>query len=172
MPAHFLNPPLLILAVTLVLSVSSAAAVGDAFSAGALRGVMRVNVHVEGIPAKYERYGLTAEELGRNTERRLREYGIDVVDEQAAREDREASQINVRLWANEDTFAQVSYRVSVMLKRKLPLDRDGQAFVAETVWSDGQSGLLNPSDLPRIYAYVETLIEHFIDDHGRHNPGA
>lgn len=152
--------------------VLGAGPVAGAFDAGTLRGVQRVQVTVDGIPRDFERYGLTARQVRRNAEDRLNAYGIEVIDAATALSDKSASQITIRLHANHDTYANYSYRVALLLKRKLPLDASGQSFVSKVVWSQGRSGLLNPSDLPRIYGDVDLILDQFITDHGSDNPGA
>jgi hypothetical protein len=155
-------------ALILLASVAVSAEV-DPFTGSALRGVARIHVRVDGILDKFARYGLTAEKLRSETERRLSDYGIEVVDASTAAVDAATSQISIKLYANEDTYSNVSYRISVVLQRKVPLDQSGQAFTPETVWSKGQNGLLNPSDLQRIYGYAGIIVEDFLAEHSRNN---
>lgn len=161
-----------ILFVLLTIAGGACMAEVDAFNDGALRGVKRITIKVEGILDKFARYGLAAEKLREDSARRLTEYGLEIVDGAVAQSDVAASQLGIKLYANEDSFAFYSYKISLKLKRKIPLDREGQAFVAEAVWSKGQSGVLNPSDLPRIYDYVSAMLEDLIVEHGRDNAGS
>lgn len=161
--------PACVLALIIALSHSVTYADSGNFSDSALRGVKRLQVRVEGIPAQFERYGLTASELQTNTEKRLAAYGLQVLDATTALADKTASQFFIKLYANQDTYSNYSCRVAVTVKRKLPLDPQGNAFVSEPVWSNSQNGLLNPSDLTRVYGYVDTIVSQFITDHGLHN---
>jgi hypothetical protein len=156
------------LAAGLVLVIAAGVEAGS-FSGAALRGVDRVTVAVVGIPAKFERYGLTAGELRKQTEDRLSAHGIEILSEAAALKDKQAGQIQIKLYTNEDSFAFYSYKISVQFQRKLPLDPDGESFVAETVWSDGRNGVINPSDLKNVYGYVGEILEKFTIEHGRQN---
>ena len=160
--------PVKILATCIVAMLAVGAHAGT-FSAKVLLGVDRLYVAVDGIPAKFERNGLTAGELRKRTEDRLSAYGIEIVSEAVAVKDNQAAQLLIKLNANEDASALVFYRVSVQLKRKLPLDATGQSFISETVWSDGRSGVIDPFNLGNVYGYVGEILEKFIAAHGRHN---
>ena len=140
------------------------------FENQALRGVAEVTIAIEGIEADFERYGLTASELRERVEARLRDYGLPVIDAATAREKPGAAQLLVRVRTNRDQYMMYFYAVSVRLMRKVPLDTTGTSFTAGEVWSEGQHGILNPSDLKSIYGYVDTLLGQFIGAHARDNP--
>jgi|GEM_PF-3334828 hypothetical protein len=162
--ANFVCAALLMCATNLIADDNS-------FQAGALRGVTRVTIKVEGIAAKFERYGLTEAKVTQQLNTRLTDYGLDIVDLNTASSDPGSSQLLIKLYANQDSFAFYSYSLSVKLNRKIPLSADGTAFVSQTVWSKGQSGVLNPSDLPRLYDSLDTLVSHLLNEHGRDNAG-
>ncbi|MCB1749415.1 MAG: hypothetical protein H6977_14360 [Gammaproteobacteria bacterium] len=159
--------PGLLLCVTL----TSATHAADTFSANALAGVGRVQVEVEGVANDFARYGLTPDELRRRVEARLAAYGLPVVDAAGARSHADAAQLLVKLTTNRDQYSMYFYAISLRLKRKVPLDASGTSFAAQEVWSEGQHGILNPSDLKAIYGYVDTLLDAFITAHGRDNAG-
>jgi hypothetical protein len=143
----------------------------DGFSANTLAGVGRVQVDVEGIPADFSRYGLTAEEMRQRVEARLVAYGLAVVDAAGARSHADAAQLLVKLDTNRDQYSMYFYAVSLRLKRKVPLDTSGTSWAASEVWSEGQHGILNPSDLKRVYGYVDGLVDTFLAAYGRDNAG-
>ena len=160
--------PVKILATCIVAMLAVGAHAGT-FSAKVLRGVDRLYVAVDGISVKCERNGLTARKLRKRTEDRLSAYGIEIVSEAVAVNDKQAAQLHIKLNANEDTSALYFYRVSVQLNRKLPLDATGQSYISETGWSDGRSGVIDPFNLANVYGYVDEILERFIAEHGRHN---
>lgn len=151
------------------LCAATTAAANQGFSALALRGVAAVTVSVEGVRRDYARYGLTADELQARLTSRLAAAGIEVISETAANTDPRASQLRALVTAYEGSYSLISYRVAIELQRKLPLDASGQSFVAQTVWSQGRGGILNPSDLTRIYGYADELLDHFVADYGTQN---
>lgn len=161
----------LLLALFALLFVVGARAGENAFTAHALRGVQRVTIAVEGIPTDGPRYGLTAAELEERAAAQLSAAGLEVIDTATAVREPGASQLRLRLTANLNPYAIYHYALSVRLERKLPLDPSGTSFIAETVWSEGQSGVLNPSDLPRLYAVAAGLTATFLAAHGQQNVG-
>ena len=60
----------------------------------------------------------------------------------------------------------------MQVRRKLALGGDGHGFVSQRVWSRGQNGVINPSDLPNLYGYTDTLIAGFIAAVGVDNGAA
>jgi hypothetical protein len=141
----------------------------EPFSAGVLGGVARLHVAVEGVPDDFARYGLTADELARRARLRLDHYGIEVVDRATALADPAASELRIKLNANEDPYAFYFYRIGIELRRKRAITGTAAGFVPEIVWSEGQSGVINPSDLPRMYGFVDALLDKFIATHDRQN---
>lgn len=160
------------LLVTAGLLINDASAAEPTFGGQTLRGISAVNVLVDGVERDFERYGLTAGELHRQAVARLGASGIKVVDASAAASNAGVAELKVNLKTNKDPFAFYSYHVAVQLKRKIPLDPEGHSFVTEMVWSRGQNGVIVPSDLKRMYGYVDTLLGEFIADYGRHNPAS
>jgi hypothetical protein len=161
---------LLLLSALFLLTPAQAAA-ADNFSTQALRGVDRILIAVDGISPNFARYGLTATEMEARIATRLGATGIAVVAKTDAEADPAASQLRVALTAHENLYGLFSYRVAVEIQRKVPLDREGSSYVAQTVWSAGHSGLLNPSDLNRIYGSVDQLLDQLINAHGAQNAG-
>ena len=157
-------------ALSLALSFTAVAA--DPTAGAALRGISKVTVTVDGVTSNFERYGLEASEVAANARARLTAHGITVVDSELAANDASASQVAIQLKTNTDPYGLYSYGLSVKLKRRVTLEGAEGAFVSHTVWSEGQNGVLNPSDLPRIYGYVATLLDAFIRDYNRYNSQA
>ena len=157
------------LAVYGVLLGMSGAAGAEEFSGKVLRGIHRLHLSIEGIPAKFERYGLTEDELRRQAETRLSSQGIEVIGLDAARADRRAGQMRIKLSANEDSFAFYFYGLSVQVKRKIPLDTDGLSFTSQLIWSKARNGVVKPSELKAVYTWVDTIMDAFIAEHRAHN---
>lgn len=147
------------------------ASADEGFSAKLLEGVRRVAVDVKGIHPDFVRYGLEAETLREKVAARLDAAGLPVVDAETALQSPGAGQLVVELVTNKDQYAFYFYAVSVKLNRKLPLTADGGSFAATEVWSKGQHGVLNPSDLKAVYGFVDKLVDQFLDAHGRDNAG-
>ncbi len=141
----------------------------QSFGAQALRGVTAITVTVEGVDRNYSRYGLTADELKTRMESQLTAAGLRVINVNDAASDPQASQLLAHVTAYEGSYSLISYRIGIELKRKLPLDASGQNYIAQSVWSDGRSGILNPSDLPRLYGFATELLQHFIAAYGTSN---
>lgn len=156
--------PTIALLTTLLLALALAPLVGadQSFSAHALRGVTRVAVTVEGVPADAGRYGLTALGVEQQIAARLTAAGLEVLPARQAASDRTAGLLQVKLTANLNFYSYYHYALSFRLQRKVPLDAEGASFIGETVWSRGQSGVLNPSDLARLYEVAGVLTEAFI----------
>ncbi|MGE0483418.1 MAG: hypothetical protein AB7Q81_04720 [Gammaproteobacteria bacterium] len=169
-PAVFLHASRTLALVLLLVTVVTARA-ADEFSANALAGIGRVQVAVEGIADEFARYGLTTEEMRQRVEARLAAYGLPVVDATTARTQPDAAQLLVKLTTNRDQYSMYFYAVSLRLKRKVPLDATGSSYASSEVWSEGQHGILNPSDLKAVYGYVDTLLDAFVNAHGRDNAG-
>lgn len=156
----------------LVLLASAGVQAADNFGANALRGVSAIAVSAEGVARDYARYGLTAQELAERVAAQLAAAGLPVIATGATTDNPRASDLRVLVTAYEASYALVSYRIALELQRRLPLDDSGQSYVLQRVWSQGRSGLLNPSDLKRLYDDAAELGRHFIADFGAHNAGA
>ena len=139
------------------------------FSSNILRGIHRLHLSIEGIPAKFKRYGLIEDELRRQAETRLSSHGIEVIGLDAARDDHRAGQMRIKLSANEDSFAFYLYGLSVQVKRKIPLDADGISFTSQLIWYKGRNGVVKPSELKAVYAWVDTIMDAFIAERRAHN---
>ena len=152
------------------LVASMAAAVGaDGLSTDALRGLDRMSVTVDGIAPTFARYGLTAAELRDQVVQRLAASGIEVVDAAAAHNDAAAGELRIKLTTVESSYAFYSYAIAAEARRKVPLAPAGSGYVVQTVWSRSQNGVLNPSDLKKVYGYVDGLLDTFIAERGTHN---
>lgn len=148
------------------------AAANDPDAHHALRGIGDVAIAIDGVPAEFARYGLTADGLREAAARRLAAHGVAVVGGAgAAPADAGDGQLTITLHTNRGAYAFLSYSVSLALARRLPIGAEGDAFVRHTVWSQGRHGVINPSDLPRIEGFVETLLDAFVADLGRDNAG-
>lgn len=145
-------------------------AVAQDFSAQPLRGFGPVNVAVDGVERDYARYGLTADELRRHVEAGLTTAGFTVVDDATANRDASVGQLRVKLRAVLSAYGFYSYALAFEARRKLPLTAGG--FTSQSVWSTGQSGVLNASELPRLIGVSDTLLAAFTAAHGADNVGA
>ena len=162
----------ILIGLALLLTSVGATSADDGFSAGTLRGLKRINVAVEGIAPSFERYGLTTMELRQQIEQRLTAASIAVADDTAAQSDPAVGQLRIKLYTVEGMYSLYSYAVAAQVRRKVPLGADNRSFVSQAVWSRGQNGMLNPSDLRRIYTYTDTLVDAFIAAHGVDNGAA
>lgn len=140
------------------------------FPGPVLRGIERLHVEVVGIHPDFDRYGLTEDEMHAKAAAVLAANGLPVVSAAEAAADDGAARLRIKLNANEDQYAFYFYGVSVQVDRKVSLT--GGAETAQTVWSKGQHGVINPSDWRRVYGYVETIVGEFLAEHGRHNGAA
>lgn len=141
------------------------------FADHALRGMHRVNVAVDGVNADFARYGLSAAELRQHVEEKLAAAGLEAADDASAQSDATVGQLRVKLTAVESSYGFYSYAVSLQARRKIPLSADG-GFVSQNVWSNGQSGISNPTELRKIYGVVDELLAGFLSVHGSDNVAA
>jgi len=155
----------------ILLACMQAAFAAEQFAANALRGLHRVNVAVEGIPPDFARYGLRSDEMRRHVEDRLTTAGLEVADDGAAQSDATVGQLRVKLTAVESSYGFYSYAVALQVRRKIPLSAEG-GFVSQNVWTNGQSGISNPSDLRKLYPVVDQLLTAFVSAHGNDNVAA
>ena len=160
----------LALLIVMLSSVSPCAA-AQQFASHALRGMHRVNVAVEGVPADFARYGLRADELRKHVEDGLSAAGLQVADDAAAQSDAAVGQLRVKLTTVTSTYGYYSYAVSLQARRKIPLSADG-GFISQNVWSDGRSGISNPGELRKIYPVVDELLNGFVGAQGSDNVAA
>ena len=144
----------------------------EEFAAGTLRGLHRVQVVIEGIAPDFERYGLSAAELRHRVEAQLTAAGIVVANESTAQSEADVGQVRVKLNTVEAVYSLYSYAVTVQVRRKLALGGDGHGYISQPVWTRGQNGVLNPSDLPQVYGFSEALIAMLVLAHGSDNGAA
>lgn len=154
----------------LLLAALPALGHADTFAAHALRGMTRVNVAVDGVQADFARYGLTPGEVRAHVEQKLGAAGVQVADDATAEREAGVGQLRVKLTAVASSYAFYSYALALEARRKLALG-EGGGFVSQNVWSTGQSGVVNPSDLRNLYAVIDTLLANFIAAHGADNTG-
>lgn len=163
------SPIVRALVAMLLLGAAASAAAQD-FSAQPLRGFGAVNVAVDGVLPDYARYGLSADGLRRHVEASLASAGFSVVDAATASREASVGQLRVKLRAVQSAYGFYSYALALEARRKLPLAAGG--FTSQNVWSTGQSGVLNASELPRLVGVSDTLIAAFTAAHGADNVGA
>jgi hypothetical protein len=136
-------------------------------SVQALRGVRTIGIAFDGVPAEIRRYGVDEAALRAQFEQRLRDAGVNVIAPQAVGETPAAALMEVRFRVHthaHDYLHYTPYSVSVKLKQKIPLPNAADAFLGETVWSDGRNGLEQPINLDRLNGYVLTILDQFIAD--------
>lgn len=158
-----------LLFMSMVMSVSAARA--EQFTDHALRGMHRINVAVDGVNADFARYGLSAAELRQHVEEKLTAAGLEAADDTSAQNDAAVGQLRVKLTAVESSYGFYSYAVALQARRKIPLSAEG-GFVSQDVWSNGQSGISNPTELRKIYGVVDELLAGFLSVHGSDNVAA
>ena len=158
--------------VTLLSLLCTVVSADDDFAAGALRGLPRVQVVIDGVAPSFARYGLTVTELHRRVAAQLVAAGIALADANAAQKDIDVAQVRIKLTTVEAVYSLYSYAVAVQVRRKLALGGDGHGFVSQQVWSRGQNGVINPSDLPNVYGYVDAVLAALIAAIGVDNGAA
>ena len=163
--------PALMTLLTLLLALMTSASHAQQFADHALRGMRRINVAVEGVNADFARYGLSADEMRRHVEEKLTAAGLEAADDASAQSDAAVGQLRVKLTAVESSYGFYSYAVALQARRKIPLSAEG-GFVSQQVWTNGQSGISNPSELRKIYGVVDELLAGFISTHGSDNVAA
>lgn len=165
-----------VLATALVLfSVRPAQAVWlggshDDFSYATLSGINAVSVSMVGFSPSFRRYGLNSSAVKAQVEQRLRAAGLKVVSAAEAQRMPGAALLVINLSTAESPYYYYSYSAAVEVKQKVALPSRKGAFVPVTAWSNGQSGIVLPSNLQNITGVVMEYVDRFISDYRTQNP--
>lgn len=142
------------------------------FSNAALSGISAVTVSLVGFHPDFSAYGLDSAALKASVEKRLRSAGLKVVSAAQAESMPDAAQIEIDLHTVQSMYAYYSYSTSIKVKQKIPLPGRKGAFVPVVTWTDGQNGIVLPSEIRRIGGLVLDHIDRFISDYHAQNPTA
>jgi len=144
----------------------------DDFSYATLSGINAVTVNMVGFSPRFKRYGLDGAALKAEVEQRLRAAGLKVVGAAEARTMPEAALVVINLNTVESPYYYYSYSAGVKVKQKVPLPSRKGAFVPVTAWSNGQTGVVLPSNMQDIKGVVMEYVDRFISDYRAQNPQA
>ena len=161
----------LILLVSAFLCLSSAvsADTNAELSALTLRGLTKVYVEVDGIHRDFDKFGLNAEQLKSQIETTLNANGLVVTSQQALLNDANVARLRIKINANENQYRFYHYGVKLELAQKIPTNKNG-GYIAETTWTNGQTGVIMPMELRRLGVYAKELVGVFLKDFHSQNP--
>ncbi len=164
---------LLLITVGLLAFNSSNASAHDHDSAlnyMTLNGLRAVALQIEGIQRDFTRFGLNADTILATTTKVLSDNGINVVDLDFAKSHPDAALMRIKLNANENQYRFYMYGISIELKQKLSLNNPAGGFISATIWRQGKTGVIMPTDLRQINDRIAELLAQFIDDYRSQNP--
>jgi hypothetical protein len=110
--------------------------------------------------------------LKTQVEQRLQAAGLKVVSPAEAQSMPGAALLEIGLNTVESTYYYYSYSTTLRVRQKIPLAGRQGAFLPVTAWSDGQTGIVLPSNLNTINGYVLNYVDRFISDYRAQNPAA
>lgn len=156
---------MLVLLLTLLVSSSTALAIGDdKYSRPSLKGLKKLAVVVrieKGILDDIKKIGLTEERIRTGIELRLREARIDVVyvDNQSS----DIPIFHVEMNGSRKNDKTFSFLIEVELWQKGTLKRDPQIEVVAATWSAGVFGLASvPTMADDIMGWMNGMMDAFI----------
>lgn len=161
----------LILVTSMLLYVPSLVAADSAhdLSALTLRGLSKVYVEVDGIHRDFEKFGLVADQLKSQIETTLSTSGLAITTQQALLDDADVARLRIKINANENQYRFYHYGVKLELAQKIPTNKHG-GYIAETTWTNGQTGVIMPMELRRLGTYAKELVAVFLKDFHAQNP--
>jgi len=78
--------------------------------------------------------------------------------------------MRIKLTANENQFRFYHYSISIELKQKIPLNNPAGGFISGTIWQEGKTGMIMPTDLKQMNDHIGDLLAKFIKDYRSQNP--
>ncbi|MGR8949809.1 MAG: hypothetical protein ACU84Q_17335 [Gammaproteobacteria bacterium] len=138
-------------------------------SALTLRGLTSVYVEVDGIHKDFEKYGLVSEQLKSEIEAELNNSGLQISNRHSLMNDPSVARLRIKINANENQYRFYHYGVKLELAQKIPTNEHG-GYIAETTWTNGQTGVIMPMDLRRLGVYAKELVSVFLKDYHTQNP--
>ena len=138
-------------------------------SALTLRGLTKVYVEVDGIHRDFAKFGLVADQLKSQIETTLSTSGLAITSQQALLNDADVARLRIKINANENQYRFYHYGVKLELAQKIPTNKHG-GYIAETTWTNGQTGVIMPMELRRLGTYAKELVSVFLKDFHSQNP--
>lgn len=135
-----------------------------------LNGIQSLVVELEGMHRDFARFGLTEEAILATTVGALRDSGIDVVDSSAMQTDPGTALLRIKISANENQYRFYFYGISLELKQKIPLNNPAGGYITGTIWKEGQTGIVMPTELRKLNDVIALVLAEFIKDYRSQNP--
>lgn len=171
MAHNFRNPRIFLILVTLIAYYPANTLANDQdLTYMTLNGLHALTVQIDGIRRDFTRFGLDAETILQTTTDTLRESGIDVVDLDAAKTNPGAALMRIKLNANENQYRFYFYGISIELKQKIALNNPAGGFISATIWQEGKTGVVMPTELRKMNGLIADLLAEFIKDYRSQNP--
>jgi len=137
-----------------------------------LRGLDKTFVSVEGIPPSLEKLGLSAKRIQAETEKKLREAQIRILDKTGWRQadERPCLSIQVKTFEQQgpttEAGARHAYSVEVRFFQTVSLYRDAQVRSIAPTWvSQSALGITNEHNLQIIHDYAVNFVMDFVNDY-------
>jgi hypothetical protein len=135
-----------------------------------LNGLQAIAIEVDGIHRDFTRFGLDSAAVLQTTTKALGDNGIDVVDLERAKSIPDAALMRIKLNANQNQYGFYYYGISIQINRKISLNNSANGFISATIWQEGNTGIVMPTELRKINALVSDLLAIFINDYQVQNP--
>ncbi len=136
-----------------------------------LNGLESIAVSVDGVRAEFRNLGLNPQAIRDSVSATLREHGIVVIESGALTGTPGAALMRVKINMNENQYRFYFYGVSVELRQKIPLHNPAGGYITETIWQEGQTGIVMPTELRKLNHIIAGLLEGFVKEYRAQNPG-
>ena len=135
-----------------------------------LSGIGAVAVEISGVPKDFIRFGLDRDTINRRTAQTLENHGLEIVDLNAAKQRADSALMHIKLHANQSQYQFYMYGLSIEMTQKIPLHNAAGGFISGTIWEQGTSGVIMPTDLQQLNERIAVLVNKFLTDHRAQNP--
>ncbi|MFT4564557.1 MAG: hypothetical protein ACI9BW_004326 [Gammaproteobacteria bacterium] len=140
------------------------------FTASTLSGLNKIAIQVDGISRAFKAYGLMTDSIVERTRESLADNGLVVVALADSKQDPSVTLLNVKLNTSRNPYGFYSYGVSVEVVQELALNNPHGGFIAQPVWTVGETGVAVPTELSKINRIIDTLVAKFLTDFRNRNP--
>lgn len=159
--------PLLLLALLLALgSVRAAVPAGGA----PLRGIDTAAVHIEGLTGEVRSSRLNEERLRSLLAGRLSRAGLRVVGVDEIGKYPRGALLTLRVSLTRSPYYFFLYGINLTVHSKQALDGDRDVYTSVKTWSDGQVGMVQPTEMNKIRDLARELTDRFVAEYRRQNP--
>lgn len=134
-----------------------------------LNGLAAVVIEVDGMQRDFSRFGLDSSVMIAETTKVLHDNGIEVLEPGALNSNPAAALMRIKINANENQFRFYFYGISVELKQKIPLNNSAGGYISGTIWKQGQTGIVMPTELRSLNGVVAKLVTNFVRDYRTQN---